>query len=263
MNIIRREVCQRGLFRGILTSKYIQGYRILTSSHNYNLSSNNNTQINKAYPQLTMKNFKDFSTRNKRRGGVTEKAKAKFVKPIDVGAFSPKEEAVIQLENGYYLLYYHRQKKYTMFLLYLKYLIPIFGLIYLIRKNPFYKSYPIMLPVMFISLFIVLYKCVRYSGRTNRMIHQILIDPTGTEATFIYKNRFIRKLRNDNLEETFLIQSLQNPPQGNEYVPLKGRLFPQKYPFNFDILGEPFYFWLKYYTSQHNFFTIAKDPVYI
>mmetsp|Transcript_17182 Transcript_17182/g.15180 ORF Transcript_17182/g.15180 Transcript_17182/m.15180 type:complete len:101 (+) Transcript_17182:533-835(+) len=95
------------------------------------------------------------------------------------------------------------------------------------------------------------------------MVHQILIDPTGTEATFIYKNRWIRKLRNDNLEETFLIRSLQNPPQRAEYVPLKGRLFPEKYPFRFEILDEPFYFWMKYYTSQHNFFTIAKDPIYV
>lgn len=150
-----------------------------------------------------------------------------------------------------------------MFLLYLRYLIPIFGLIYLIKKNPFYKSYPIMLPVMFVALFSFIYKCGRYSGRTNKMIHQILLDPSGTEATFVYKNRFMRKLRSENLEDTLLVRSLVNPPQGVEYVPLQGMLFPQKFPFRFELLSQPFYFWTKYFTSQNNFFFIAKNPNYV
>lgn len=95
------------------------------------------------------------------------------------------------------------------------------------------------------------------------MVHQILIDPSGMEATFVYKNRFFRKLRNDNLEETLLIHSLVNPPQGNEYLPLKGQLIPEKYPFNTQILGDGSYFWLKYYVSQHNFFSLAKHPNYV
>ena len=95
------------------------------------------------------------------------------------------------------------------------------------------------------------------------MVHQILLDPTGTEATFVYKNRFMRKLRNDNLEETYLIRSLINPPQGVEYVPLRGMLFPEKYPFRSELLSQPFYYWMKYYTSQNNFFAIAKNPNYV
>lgn len=29
---------------------------------------------------------------------------------------------------------------------------------------------------------------VKYSKRTNHMVHQILLDPTGTELTFVFKN---------------------------------------------------------------------------
>lgn len=61
-------------------------------------------------------------------------------------------------------------------------------LAYLIRKNPFYRTYPIMLPIMFIAFFTTLYRFVKYSRRTNNMIHQVLIDATGSELTFIYKN---------------------------------------------------------------------------
>ena len=46
--------------------------------------------------------------------------KKKFVKPSEVGAYSPTVEPIIQLENGYYLVYYHRQRIFTMFLLYAK-----------------------------------------------------------------------------------------------------------------------------------------------
>ena len=170
---------------------------------------------------------------------------------------------IIQLENGYYLLYYHRQKIYTMLLLYLKILVPVLILIYLIKKNPFYKSYPIALPIMIVWLLTYLFKAFRYGSVTNRMVHQILLDPTGSEVTFIYKNRFARKLRNDKLEETILVQALCNPPQGKEYVPLKGQLFPEEYPFNFQIIDDWNYYWLKYYVSQHMFFSIAKRPHYV
>lgn len=189
--------------------------------------------------------------------------KPKYVKPFEVGAFAPTQEPIIQLENGYYLLYYHRQRPYTMLLLYLKLLIPLFIVFYIIKKNPFYKSYPVVLPFWIASLFYFMFKFMRYGSVTNRMIHQILLDPSGTEATFIYKNRMARKLRSDNLEQTELIQSLVNPPQENEYTPLKGQLFPEEYPFNFDIINDINYFWMKYYISQHMFFSIAKRPHYV
>jgi len=41
-----------------------------------------------------------------------------------------------------------------MFLLYLRFTVPLVLLYYGIKKNPFYKSYPIMLPFMII-LFII------------------------------------------------------------------------------------------------------------
>lgn len=189
--------------------------------------------------------------------------KKKFIKPSEVGAYSPTVEPIIQLENGYYLVYYHRQRLFTMLFLYLKFIIPIGLLIYLIKKNPFYKSYPAALPIMMVVLIVYFYRLMKYGSITNRMVHQILIDPSGTEITFVYKNRFARKMRNDNLEETMLIQALVNPPQGAEYTPLRGELFPEEYPYEFEAISGFNYFWLKYYISQQMFFAIAKKPNYV
>lgn len=90
------------------------------------------------------------------------------------------------------------------------------------------------------------------------MVHQVLLDPTGSELTVIYKNKWIRRLRNDDLEDTLLVSSLGNPPQGPEYVPLPGQLFPEKYPFDYYDIYDLNYFWIKYYITQYMFFTLAK-----
>jgi hypothetical protein len=47
-----------------------------------------------------------------------------------------------------------------------------------------------MLPIMMVLFCITFYKFIKYSRRTNHMVHQILVDPTGSEATFVYKNYF-------------------------------------------------------------------------
>jgi hypothetical protein len=56
-------------------------------------------------------------------------------------------------------------------LLYLRFMVPLLGLAYLIRKNPFYRSYPIMLPVMIVAWVGFLIQTVKYSRKTNHMIH--------------------------------------------------------------------------------------------
>ena len=147
---------------------------------------------------------------------------------------SARHEKVFQLENGHYLLYYHRPESWRMLALYLKFLIPIGGLIYLIKKNPFYMSFPAMLPAMLISLIALSVSMVKYSKQTNMLVHQVLMDPTGTELTFIYQNQFFRRLRNDRPEQTLMIHQLVNPPQGDQYMPLAGDLFPEQYPINLE-----------------------------
>lgn len=113
--------------------------------------------------KLYMNPIRNFASRGKKNKGnqsrnYNSQNQEKTIKPSDVGAFSPTFEPIIQLENGYYLLYYHRQRIYTMFFLYLRYLLPIAGLIYLIKKNPFYKSYPIMLPFMVVMLLFISFR---------------------------------------------------------------------------------------------------------
>lgn len=86
------------------------------------------------------------------------------------------------------------------------------GLGYLIKKNPFYKTYPAALPIMICIFIVFMFKTTKYASYTNRMVHQILLDPTGTELTFVYKNRAIRRWRNEGLEEKVPIVNLRNPP---------------------------------------------------
>lgn len=179
--------------------------------------------------------------------------------------YSPYNEKIFQLENGYYLLYYHRPESWRMFQLYLKFLVPIAVLIYLIKKNPFYLSYPAMLPAMFIALIMLCISLIKYSKLTNMMIHQVHMDPTGTELTFIYQNQFFRRMRNDKPEQPILIQQLIDPPQGGHYKPLAGDLFPKTYPINPSERGSTgglSYFYRKYYITQRLFFSLAKRPMY-
>lgn len=65
------------------------------------------------------------------------------------------------------------------FRLYARFVLPLLLLGYLIRKNPFYRTYPVMLPIMILAFFIVFVRMVKYSKKTNNMIHQILMDQTG------------------------------------------------------------------------------------
>lgn len=75
------------------------------------------------------------------------------------------------MENGYYLLYYHRPEWWRMVALYLKFAVPIALFIYLIKKNPFYQSYPAMLPGMVIAVVLLVISAVKYSKVTNMLVH--------------------------------------------------------------------------------------------
>ena len=90
------------------------------------------------------------------------------------------------------------------------------------------------------------------------------MDPTGTELTFIYKNAFFRRFRNDKPEQSILISQLVDPPQGDEFKPLSGELFPVTYPIgnSQELLNYGSYFFRKYYITQRLFFSFAKRPQY-
>ena len=59
-----------------------------------------------------------------------------------------------------------------------------------------------------------------------------------------------------------LIQHLANPPQGGSYRNLSGDLFPQIYPFDFNVLYDNKYFFIKYYMTQRTLFAIPKRAIY-
>jgi hypothetical protein len=175
--------------------------------------------------------------------------------------YTARHERVFKMDNGFYLLYYHNPEFWRMWKLYLWFLVPIVILVKLIRENPFYQSYPIMLPLMVVGLCCTMVAMVRYSKVTNKMVHQVLMDPTGTELTFIYKNQTFRRLRNDKPEQTLMIAQLIDPPQGDRYQQLEGDIFPTEYPLvNPDEQrNSGSYFWRKYYMSQRLFFSFPKQ----
>ena len=83
--------------------------------------------------------------------------------------------------------------------------MPLLVLGYLIRKNPFYRTYPIMLPIMVIAFMATFYRFAKDTRRTNNMVQQVLMDVTGSELTFVFKNQTARKFRSDQTEATLMI----------------------------------------------------------
>ena len=145
----------------------------------------------------------------------------------------------------------------------MRFLVPLAILSVLIKKNPFYRTYPIMLPIVIALWFFTIYRAVAYSRRTNRMVQTILLDQTGSELTFVYRNQTTRRIFGHQTEETHMVQGMHNPPQYG-YKPLSGNLFPTSYPFDFrEIFDQSSYYWLKYFISQTSFFSLAKRPMYV
>ena len=105
-----------------------------------------------------------------------------------------------------------------------------------------------MLPIMIVMWCFTLWRAVIYSRRTNRMVQQILLDQTGSELTFVYKNQTTRRIFGHQTEETHMVQGMHNPPQLG-FKPLGGCLFPKEYPFNYKAIHDYNYFWLKYFIS--------------
>ena len=62
-----------------------------------------------------------------------------------------------------------------------------------------------MLPAMVASFIFLGVSMIKYSKVTNMLVHQVHMDPTGTELTFIYKNAVFRRFRNDKPEQTIMI----------------------------------------------------------
>lgn len=54
-----------------------------------------------------------------------------------------------------------------------------------------------------------------------------------------------------------------NPPQGGEYRPLLGDLFPESMDFDYREIFSSGYFFHKYYLTQRNLLTFAKRPTYV
>merc|ERR1719362_491010 len=95
------------------------------------------------------------------------------------------------------------------------------------------------------------------------MIQSILLDQTGSELTFVYRNQTTRRIFGHQTEETHMVQGMHLPPQFG-YKPLSGSLFPTTYPFDYEEIFDQYsYYWLKYFISQTSFFSLPKRPMYV
>jgi hypothetical protein len=100
----------------------------------------------------------------------------------------------------------------------LKQIIPITTLITLIKYNPcnissnlVYLTYPVMLPVMAFSLFYFIISFLRQLKTYQRLVDEIWLDKSGSEAKIIFRNPSYRKLRGRSTQEIFITTSLISP----------------------------------------------------
>jgi hypothetical protein len=56
---------------------------------------------------------------------------------------------------------------------------------------------------------------------------------------------------------------LRTPPQGEEYKPLRGVLFPSEYPSPSKPGTEPLWAWMKYFRNANNYFVLPKNTEFI
>lgn len=70
-------------------------------------------------------------------------------------------------------------------------------------------------------------------------------------------------MRSDQLEATFMVSNMMNPPQGKDFKPFFSETVPEAFPFDYAEIFNYRYFWKKFYLSQRSFFALAKEPHYV
>lgn len=139
-----------------------------------NISTTSSTLQSVARPacsRLTKHSVRNFASKAAKQKSKENAAKKEGPIHKGNGIYTAHKEKLFKLKNGFFVLYLHRQAWYTVPLLFARFLIPLAVLTVLIKKNPFYRSYPIMLPIMIALWWITVYRMVVYSRRTNRMVH--------------------------------------------------------------------------------------------
>lgn len=86
------------------------------------------------------------------------------------GLYSAHREKLFRLQNGYYIIYYNKPKWWYVPRMFLSRAIAAMICLYMIKVNPFYRTYPIMLPLSFIALVAVFMSTLYFSKKTNTMI---------------------------------------------------------------------------------------------
>ena len=81
---------------------------------------------------------------------------------------------------------------------------------------------PAALPMMIFLSIGMLFKIIKYSAKTNKLITEIWMDQTGSELTFVFMNRRFRKIFGEPISEDRLIHQMILPQQGKEYRILPG-----------------------------------------
>jgi hypothetical protein len=80
-----------------------------------------------------------------------------------------------------------------------------------IYSNTVYISYPVALPVMVFSLFYFLISFLRQLKTYQRIVDEIWLDKSGSEAKIIFRNPKYRKFRGRATQEIMITTSLVTP----------------------------------------------------
>lgn len=118
-------------------------------------------------------------------------------------------------EQGDTLLYYNTISTAKIVFLSLRYVIPMGGLHYLIKFNPFYMTYPVMLPIMVLSYVYYIFALLNFLRSLQKIVDEIWLDKTGSEIRVVYRNRSYRKFRGVTGEEIIMNSSLVSPSEHN------------------------------------------------
>lgn len=159
------------------------------------------------------------------------------------------------------LLYYSKEPLFNAFFFHFKYTTIISLLVYFIRTNPLYLSFPAALPI---SAFYLFYKIGQYVLKLkdrNHIVTEIWIDKINEELVLVFDNNILKRNISSGKVERVSIKSITDKHMANNYY------FKNKLPYTIEEFDKKeninlYKYWTKYYSVEKDYFSIYKWPIY-
>ena len=171
-----------------------------------------------------------------------------------------KSDIVIN-NNEEILLYYSKEPLFNSFFFHFKYTTIISLLVYFIRTNPLFLSFPAALPI---SAFFLCYKIGQYVLKLKDRKHivtEIWIDKINEELVLVFDNNILKRNIVSGKVERVSIKSITDKHMANNYY------FRNKLPYTINDFNKNeninlYKYWTKYYSVEKDYFSIYKWPIY-